>query len=105
MSSYISGYKANKIFTFGDSRSFEEAAPALMHVLSALINSQHELHSRLDFIAVDVDAVKCKICPEEEQVQRPDGMPPLNMTTFEQFHELEKFVKDGKNRRALVSII
>lgn len=57
----------------------------------------------MDFISYNIQTVVAKLCPEEEIIERPEGMPPLPIRTYDSISLMEKFLDDKKHRRALVS--
>ncbi|KAK3928055.1 Capsid protein [Frankliniella fusca] len=104
LSRYIKGYKGSQDFSFYYAPSFEQAAPALEQVLSALLNCNHETSSKVDFIGMNIESLVSKMCPEE-LVHRPTGMPKLKLDSCEELEKFNDFLGSRPNRKSAVCAI
>lgn len=63
----------------------------------------HDVSSKQDFIMFNVQTIVSKVCPEEEVIERPEGMPPIPLKSFENISLVDEFLSEKRHRRALVS--
>lgn len=89
------------MFKFSGSNNLKD----LELVVSAVLNSQHEINSKVEFLGLNMEAVMAKVCPDESIIQRPEGMPPLKCKTESDIMKLNQFLDSPMHRRALVCFL